>query len=556
MGFNYDKFKHSEDRDSLWTSYSDLFMGLSFVFLLLYVVASLRASTGGFETQAQVKELKRENSDLKNQLKIYESIKNQHLQNQASEDEKQMYEELMSRLDLLKDQTLDKNKELKDQINANIKEEQALNQYQQMIRNVINKNLVAKTQILRRNEVIGEQDVKIEKSAEEIAQLKTTVDQNEAQIARNEKQIELANRQLQDKMSKLKESYQQKEITEQNYQKMLKGLQNRAYAQINQLKQKTEAHQQQIAEANAALQQTTGQLQQTQAQLQAVANQKGQLEGELRNKEAAFKGQIASLEAGYAAKRAKDRAEFEGQLAKEKLGAAERAQREAEFRARAAAQERELGNKIAGLKGQLGNVSGQLAAAKAEIEDRKAVAREIEKGFAQAGIKAEVDGETGDVTIDFGDHYFESGKASLKPGMAEILKKAMPVYSKALLGNPKIADKISGLEIVGFASPTYQGRVVDPRSLDPADQKAAEYNLDLSYTRAKSIYSYIYDPNQLEFGQQVKLRSLTKVSGKSFFDANKVDRGLASLGAKKFCEKVNCKTSQRVMIKFSVDRKK
>lgn len=555
MGFSYDKFKQKENGDSLWTSYSDLFMGLAFVFLLLYVVASLRVSTGGFEAHSKIQELTQENNDLKNQLKIYESIKKQHLAEQATDDEKQMYEQLMARLDLLKDETQEKNKELRQQIQQNIQEEQALNQYQQMIRNVINKNLVAKTQILRRNEVIDEQDQKIEKSAEEITELKSTVAQNEAQIQRNERQIEVANQRLEEKINKLKQSYEQNEITKQNYQRMMSSLKQNTQNQIQKLQEKTKAHQEEIQQANMALAQNQQQLQQTQTQLQQVSGQKTKLESQLKQKEQAFENQISQLQAAHEKKRQGDKEQFEALLAKQKLSAAQKAAKEAEFRAKAAAQERELAGKIQGLKNQLGQVTGQLAKAKAEIEARQAIAKDIERGFAAAGIKAEVDGETGDVTIDFGDSYFDTGRASLKPEMEKILKKAMPVYSKALLGNKKVASKISGLEIVGFASPTYQGRVVDPRSLDPGDQKAAEYNLDLSYKRAKSIYQYIYDPNSLAFDHQVRLRSLTKVSGKSFFDANKIDRGLASLGAKKFCQKVNCKSSQKVMIRFSVDPK-
>ena len=47
MGLDYKK-KHSHgggDSESFWTSYSDLFLGLSSIFLMLYVVASLRTGT-------------------------------------------------------------------------------------------------------------------------------------------------------------------------------------------------------------------------------------------------------------------------------------------------------------------------------------------------------------------------------------------------------------------------------------------------------------------------------------------------------------------------------
>ena len=46
------------------------------------------------------------------------------------------------------------------------------------------------------------------------------------------------------------------------------------------------------------------------------------------------------------------------------------------------------------------------------MDARRDIAREIKKGFAAAGIKADVDGKTGEVVLDFGDHYFESDSPS------------------------------------------------------------------------------------------------------------------------------------------------
>ena len=56
--------------------------------------------------------------------------------------------------------------------------------------------------------------------------------------------------------------------------------------------------------------------------------------------------------------------------------------------------------------------------------------------------------------------------------MKAILEKAMPAYSKSLLGNEKVSSKISSVEIIGFASPTYKGKYVDPKNLDEDARKA------------------------------------------------------------------------------------
>ena len=48
MSLDYDKIKKKEEANQ-WTSNSDLFMVLSVVFLLLYVVSSLRNGTEAIE---------------------------------------------------------------------------------------------------------------------------------------------------------------------------------------------------------------------------------------------------------------------------------------------------------------------------------------------------------------------------------------------------------------------------------------------------------------------------------------------------------------------------
>jgi hypothetical protein len=139
--------------------------------------------------------------------------------------------------------------------------------------------------------------------------------------------------------------------------------------------------------------------------------------------------------------------------------------------------------------------------------------------------------------------------------MKGVLEKAMPIYSRSLFGNPKISDKVSAVEIIGFASPTYKGRFVDPRSSNPEDKKALKYNMDLSYRRANSIFSYMLDEQNMKFDHQRDLLALMKVSGRSFLEVMKVqNRNVAN--AAEFCKQNDCKKAQRVIIRFSMDQKK
>jgi hypothetical protein len=88
MSFHYNKNGNHNQGESFWTSNSDLFLGLSSIFLLLYVVSSLRSGADGVNNATENKKLKVQIQDLQNQLKTYESVKEQYLQTQASKSEK------------------------------------------------------------------------------------------------------------------------------------------------------------------------------------------------------------------------------------------------------------------------------------------------------------------------------------------------------------------------------------------------------------------------------------------------------------------------------------
>ena len=119
-----------------------------------------------------------------------------------------------------------------------------------------------------------------------------------------------------------------------------------------------------------------------------------------------------------------------------------------------------------------------------------------------------------------------------------------------------MAKKIKNIEIVGFASPTYQGKYVNPKSLDSRNRKAVDYNLDLSYYRARSIFKYIFDKDKMQYENQKRLLPLVKVTGRSFLAEKSTDRDLSSegdLSSKDFCSLHDCKKAQRVIIKFNLE---
>ena len=139
--------------------------------------------------------------------------------------------------------------------------------------------------------------------------------------------------------------------------------------------------------------------------------------------------------------------------------------------------------------------------------------------------------------------------------MRNALERFMPIYSDSIFSDKKVSDKITEIEIIGFSSPTYGNKYVDPQSLDPADRQAVSYNLDLSFNRAKSIFKYIFDTRKFRYKHQKRVLRLTKVSGGSYLSEKIKGRNLATgLSRKEFCRKYNCKKAQRVIIKFNLEK--
>lgn len=587
MGLGYNKNSKHEQSESFWTSYSDLFLGLSSIFLMLYVVASLRTGTDGLKAHSENQKLKVEVQDLKNQLKTYESVKENYMQTQAPKTELDEYNELMDKLSLLQQDAKDEKDKLTKQAKDNESKELALNKYQQMVRNVINSNKFSKVKINNRNEIITEKenvivekDVEIKDQDTKITTLNHDIVTKQQQIAQKENQIAQANQSLDQRMKELKNSYKHAKLTQKAYNLRLKKMKEEASSQIENLNNQKnmslaqlKSAKSELGQLNGQLNQVSGQLNETKGQLAEKSKEASGLQEKLGRSAAETQAKIAQLKGEFEQGRGKERADFEAALKKQKgLGAAEIARREGEFKRAAEAKERALAGQIegfkkageakeralagqiAGLAGQLKETEGELSKTRAELAARQKIAGDIKKGFDKAGIKADIDMKSGDVVIDFGQAYFDNDSSALKNEMRNVLQKAMPVYSKSLFGNKDVSSNISAVEVIGFASPTYKGRFVDPNSTKKEDLQALKYNMDLSYRRARSIFNYILDEAEIKFQYQQNLIPMLKVSGRSFLETMKVNRNVAS--ADDFCKMNDCKKTQRVIIRFNMDKKK
>jgi myosin heavy subunit len=577
MSFDYNQAKQkSEDtHGNSWTAYSDLFMMLSTVFLLLYVSVSVRSQTSGIEVHQRVKQLAAQNADLEQQIQVYNTLRDNHLKQSASEQEAEVYQKLMSKLDLLQEEAKDEKNQLRKQAKENEQKEYALNEYQKLIRNIINTNVLSKTQLQKRDVIIDkkdtitrEQKVVIENQDQQIEQLNTD-------IAQNKQKIQRAQKELQRKIAALREQEEEAEITKSEMNKKIAALRANSQKMVKSLEQQNQ-------EAMAELKAVQSNLAVAQQDAQSKGEALVKTQQELAGTKAGYEEKMNELKGQFAGREALLKGEFEAKLAKEKLSGAQRAKALAEFEGQARARE-------AALQGQLGELSSKIGAAegkasKAEAERGRALAaveglkkeneglssdlkraqelanarnelsKRIKGELKRAGLSGTVDGKTGDVTLAFGEEYFDTGSSDLKPSMMTTLQKFMPGYSKSLFSDEKIAQNIENVEIVGFASSTFKGKYVPPDSLKPEDREAINYNLKLSFNRANAIFKHIFDTKKMSFEHQRDLLPKIKVVGRGYLPEGKSGKDFPTAGMpeSQFCSKFNCKQAQKVIIKFKL----
>lgn len=547
MSFNYghEKNKHQEN---FWTSYADLYTTLFTIFLFIYVGSTLRQGTKTLEQVQDKKYLTHQIEDLKQQIKVYEALKDDYMKKDASNEETQMYDDLMGKLDLLQEEAKTEKEALRTKALENERKEKALNKYQQLIRNIINSNVLAKTKIQHRNDIINEKENVIDQQSSEIATLDADVTAKRTELSNKEHQIQQVNQDLQNKMADLQQAQKANRITKQEMEKSIQNLKDQSAAQVAQLQNQAAAIQGQLANANQNLAKTQSDLAATNQALANASQAKANLEGKLSATQGQYQQALNDAQSKYQGDLAKAKSGFDDALNKERLSGAARAAREKAFRDEMAGKEKDYQGRLAALKNQYDSTQGELKKALDQINTRKKLADQIRNRFSKNGIAVDIDDKTGEVVLDFKNSYFDTGSANLKKDMISTLHKFVPVYTEGLFEDEATANKIGSVEIIGFASPTYKGKYVDPSSLDATNRSAVNYNLDLSYNRAKSIFGYIFNTDKMQYRNQQRLMGMVKVTGRSFLAQGKAKFSQGE----DFCKVNDCKKEQRVIIKFNL----
>jgi outer membrane protein OmpA-like peptidoglycan-associated protein len=658
VSFEYDKHAGKDEHSSFWTSYADLFMMLSIVFLLMYVASALRSGTAGYQQQAEFRKLAQKAEGLEQQIKVYNTLKDEALQKQSSEAEQEAYQKLMNQLSLLQDEAKNEKIALRQKAKENEEKEFALNQYQRLVKGIIDANVLAKKQIVRRDEIIVTKDATIEEKKKQIQKM-------EATIAEDERQIRHISTRLADRIEELRQEQSRSRSSKIEMERKITALRNETERKIQDIEAKKQNVVMELTQVRDTLEQTEEQLDQAKGTIQAKdltiqakdqtiqakdqtiqekEREKGQLAAKLEADKARYAQELTGLQQEHANKLAAERAAFMDNLKKQRMSAEARARKIAEFAANAEKKAGALENQLSGLKNKIDETDGKLRAAEAEYaaaqgrlagtqkelagtkaalegtqkdlegtrsaltgtqqalegtkqalmgtksqlegtkaalgqaqgdkaralaaveglqgdlartraiaNARKTLAAQIAQQFSKSGIKGAVDGKTGEVTLDFGGEYFDTGSTALKPKMRTTLDRFIPIYARSLFSNPKLADKIANIEIVGFASSTFKGKYVNPKSIKSGDKEAIEYNLKLSFGRANSIFKHMLNHGNMSEQEREKLLPLMKVVGRGYLPdnvpASQIPDGMPE---KEFCAKFNCKAAQRVIVKFNM----
>ncbi|MET4694491.1 OmpA family protein [Endozoicomonas lisbonensis] len=137
---------------------------------------------------------------------------------------------------------------------------------------------------------------------------------------------------------------------------------------------------------------------------------------------------------------------------------------------------------------------------------RIVIIQALERQLNDNGINAEVNPETGDITL-LDSVLFDFDKYYLKPEGKVFLDKFIPVYANVIFSNPVVTEEIVRVIIEGHTS----------------SDGIRSYNMNLSSRRSNSVYQYI---DQMKINNKPEFLKKISISGRGSMDAN-LEKGLA-----------------------------
>ena len=200
----------------------------------------------------------------------------------------------------------------------------------------------------------------------------------------------------------------------------------------------------------------------------------------------------------------------------------------------------------------LADAADELAPYLAALEARNQIIEELNENFKDFDSSAvEIDMETGKVRLHFEKSYFALGSAELSEDMKNFLRAMIPRYAQSIYGNGDAATHVESLNISGMASPVYQGVYIDIFDQSPETETARQYNMTLSNRRAESLYSFIFNADEMgDYQFRARMEQDMSIAALGFQNATPVKDELVGKPAR--CIEYDCQQEQATILQFQL----
>jgi len=199
----------------------------------------------------------------------------------------------------------------------------------------------------------------------------------------------------------------------------------------------------------------------------------------------------------------------------------------------------------------LSDLSRQMQEARADLEalrsKRRDFAKELSRELKSQGIQAQVNPQSGSLVFEMDETFrFQNGSAQLTAEAKLKLNQIVPIYVARLFSQEKkdAAVRLKQVDITGFASPRYFKKYLPPSEL-MGDGAVA--NLKLSQDRAQQIAEYIVGKEIGDYPHKADLKRLMRISGVGH---TQPIRAPASFVQSEPCGPYDCARSRRVELNF------
>ena len=200
----------------------------------------------------------------------------------------------------------------------------------------------------------------------------------------------------------------------------------------------------------------------------------------------------------------------------------------------------------------LADAADELAPYLQALEAKNQIIEELNENFKDFDSSAvEIDLETGKVRLHFEQSYFALGSHELSQDMKSFLRAMIPRYARSIYGNGDAATHVESLNISGMASPVYQGVYIDIFDQSPETETARQYNMTLSNRRAESLYSFIFNADEMgDYEFRTRMEQDMSIAALGFQNATPVKDELVGKPAR--CIEYDCQQEQATILQFQL----